>query len=270
MDAEKFSRRSIDLWPKAVPGDRTADGFRPWLDPYPLRTARSRGAVLVCPGGGYGGRAAHEGVTIARRFNRAGIHAFVLHYRVAPHRHPEPLMDAARALRLIRQRARAWRVDPNRIAICGFSAGGHLAASLGTLYAEFPFRREDPLAKISNRPDAMILCYPVISSGPLGHAGSFANLLGPGVPRRLLDRFSLERRVTADTPPAFLWHTADDAGVPVENSLLFAQALRTCRRPFELHVYPTGSHGLGLATQDAHIATWMPLCCEWLRSMGWA
>ena len=227
------------------------------------------GAVVVCPGGGYGGRAPHEAAVIAERFNQEGVHAFVVHYRVAPSRHPAPIMDVSRALRMVRSRAAAWRVRADRIAVCGFSAGGHLAASRGVLSERYPFMAEDDLHALSNRPDAMILAYPVISSGPFGHRGSFENLLGPNAAPALLQEMSLELQVTPRTPPAFLWHTADDAAVPVENSLLLFEALRRHQVGAELHVYPSGPHGLGLAPDNPHIATWMSLCGQWLRGMGW-
>jgi acetyl esterase/lipase len=245
------------LWDGPAPAD-AGDGFRPWLERYPAPAGQPRGAVLVCPGGGYGGRAPHEAEPIARRFNEAGLHGFVVHYRVAPHRHPAPLSDVARAIRLIREHAPEWSVDPARIAVCGFSAGGHLAASAGTLCPDE-----------ASRPDALILCYPVLSSGPYGHRGSFENLLGPDPSPEALRAVSLELQVTGRTPPAFMWHTADDAAVPVENSLLFAQALRAHRVPFELHVYPSGEHGLGLAPDRPRIATWSALCAGWLLEMGW-
>jgi acetyl esterase/lipase len=224
---------------------------------------------LICPGGGYGGRAAHEGITIAQRFNKAGLHAFVVHYRVAPNRHPAPLLDASRAMRLIRQHAAEWKVSPQHVAICGFSAGGHLSASLGTHFDRPYLKGTLPVDQFSNRPDASILSYPVISSGPLGHRGSFMNLLGDKATPEQLQDMSLELQVTATTPPAFLWHTVEDQGVPVENSLLFAAALRKVGTPFELHVYPKGTHGVGLAENNPHLATWMPLACHWLAELGW-
>jgi acetyl esterase/lipase len=268
METELPSERSIWLWDDEASA-AAGDGFRPWLDPYPVPTGRPCGAVLICPGGGYGGRAYHEGILVAQRFNQAGFHAFVVHYSVAPRRHPVPLCDASRALRLMRQGASRWSVSPEHIAICGFSAGGHLAGSLGTHFDRPYLQDPEAPGRFANRPDALILCYPVISSGPVGHQGSFANLLGPEATAAARYDLSLEQQVSAQTPPAFLWHTVADEGVPVENSLLFAQALRGHGVPFELHVYPRGQHGLGLAAEDPHVATWMELCCEWLRGMGW-
>lgn len=259
----------VMLWPDAPPESAPGETFRPFLEPFLVEGPEVRGAVVVCPGGGYGGRAAHEGAPIAQRLNAAGIHAFVLQYRVAPNRHPVPLMDAARAVRLVRQHAAEWRVKPDHIAILGFSAGGHLTGSLAVHWKDAPKGVEDEAAQQSCRPDAAVLCYPVLSSGTYGHRSSFNNLLGPDAKQEALDYMSLEKQVTADTPPVFLWHTADDEGVPVENSLLFAMAARAQGVPVELHVYPHGKHGLGLSEADPHIATWMELCAQWLHGMGW-
>lgn len=257
------------LWDDVPPGASPDLPFRPWLEAYPLDGDAALGAVLVCPGGGYVTRAPHEAEPVARAFNEAGYHAFVVQYRIAPHRHPAPLLDAARAMQIIRERASAWRVDPDHVAVCGFSAGGHLAASLG-VHHDLDVLDEHGLPDApACRPDALVLGYPVISAGVSRHEGSFRNLLGPDPEAADLDLMSLEQQVTAETPPAFLWHTADDPAVPVENSLAFAMALRRHDVPFELHVYPSGRHGLGLAPETPHIATWMELSCAWLREMGW-
>ena len=259
----------MPLWPDAPPQSAPGDTFIPTLTPRLLETDKPLGAVIVFPGGGYGGRADHEKWPIAECFNKAGFHAFVLDYRVSPNRHPAPLMDAARAVRLVRENAAAWKVKPDKIAILGFSAGGHLAGSLSVFFDAGDPNAKDPVARQSSRPDAAVLCYPVISSGEFGHKGSFNNLLGPDATQEEKDKMSLERCVRPDTPPTFLWHTAEDSGVPVENSLLMARALHEKGVPFELHVYPHGQHGLGLAPKDAHVATWSTLCAEWLRGMGW-
>jgi len=260
---------TIMLWPDDYRDGKDENGFAPILEPYLLRGAESCGTVLVLPGGGYCNRAQHEGGPIAEKFNAAGINAFVLQYRVVPAQHPAPVADAARALRIIRGGAKRWNLDPDKIAICGFSAGGHLAGSLG-VHFDKPFCAPQAFeAPVSSRPDALILCYPVISSGEFAHRGSFVNLLGEDAPDDALELMALERNVTAQTPPTFLWHTASDTCVPVENSLLFASALNAKKVPFELHVYPEGNHGLGLAEQQPHVATWAELCSEWLIGMGW-
>lgn len=262
------ARESIPLWPKTPPHD-SKDGFVPSLTPYLLDGDETRGAVIVAPGGGYAGRASHEGGPVAEYFNRAGYHAFVLNYRVHPNRHPAPLSDAARSVRLVRSRAEEWHVKPDKVAVLGFSAGGHLTGSLGVLFDQGDAGSEDPVARISSRPDAIVLCYAVISAESFGHRGSFDNLLGPDATEVQRQSMSLEKLVKAETPPTFLWSTADDTAVPVENSFVFARALREKGIPFELHVFPHGPHGLGLASDDPRVSQWSALCADWLRSMGW-
>ncbi len=268
--------QTIDLWDKENYDSAGNNGFRPTLDTYVLSGNKARGAVLICPGGGYVFTSDREAEPIAMRYNAAGFHAFVLYYSVAPARHPQPLLDVSRAMCIIRENAAKWNIAPDKIAVCGFSAGGHLAASLGVHWAK-PYIQEAPgIIKNMNRPNALILSYPVITSGPFAHRGSFQNLLGNTPAENLLEEMSLELQVNKNTAPAFLWHTFDDQSVPVENSLLFAQALRKSNVPFELHIYPEGSHGLSLANEetaeeglepDIHIATWMPLCIEWLKQL---
>jgi acetyl esterase/lipase len=225
------------------------------LTPYLVDGPGPHPAMVVCPGGGYRRHAPHEREPVARWLNGLGIAAFVLEYRVAPQRHPAPLEDATDAIRTVRQRAAEWRVDPSRVGILGFSAGGHVAASAGTL-------AEDP----SGRPDLVVLCYPVISFGEHRHDGSMLNLLGDDPPADAQAALSLETRVSAETPPAFLWHTAEDGAVPVENSLLFAAALARHDVPFALHVFPHGRHGLGLAEGEPEVGAWTSLCAAWLRA----
>ncbi|UUZ92897.1 alpha/beta hydrolase [Paenibacillus sp. P25] len=219
-------------------------------------------------GGGYGRRAAHEGEPIARWLNGLGVSAFVVHYRVAPYRHPNPLMDAQRAIRTVRHRAEAYRVDPQRIGILGFSAGGHLASAAGTHFDDGDSGSQDPIERESSRPDLLILCYPVISmSSAFMHEGSRNNLIGQQADSALAEHLSSELQVTEQTPPTFIWHTADDAAVPVENALMFATALRRNKVPFELHVYESGDHGLGLA--EGHpAAAWTDACAAWLSLRG--
>lgn len=264
-EPEVPNAQSIFLWPGEAPAQGASD-FRPWLDPYLLPTdGTARPAVMICPGGGYGGRAQHEGIDIARAFNKEGFHAFVCHYRVTPNFHPAPLWDAARCIRIIRARAAEWGVDAERVAVCGFSAGGHLAGSLGTLYEQSAPTEPDAIDAITARPDALILCYAVLTWGPHAHQGSFRNLLGPDAQESDREQLSLERWVNAQTPPTFLWSTAEDKGVPVQNSLIFATALRQAGVDFALHVFPKGSHGLGLAPAYPDVSRWHDLCSEWLR-----
>jgi acetyl esterase/lipase len=260
---------AVMLWGAGpVPGSDVDIGFRPWMEPYLVKTSKPVGAVLVCPGGAYVGRAPSEGENVAKRFNKAGYNAFVVYYRTSPHRHPAPFMDASRALRIIRSRAGEWKVDPHHIAVCGFSAGGHLAASLGVHFGKWLQQNPDSVDRLSGRPDALILCYPVITAPPLGHRGSFANLLGENPKPELVTLMSLEQQVSDSTPPAFLWHTAPD-DVKVENSLLFAGALSKHKVPFEIHVFHKGPHGLNIAEDDPHVGSWVNLCCQWLDEMGW-
>lgn len=260
----------IELWPEGAPyamGNGLED--RPALTPYFVdNKGGTTPAVVVLPGGGYHGRAAHEGEPIAQWLNTLGITAFVLDYRVAPYQHPAPLEDAKRALRYVRSQAEAWNLDPTRVGILGFSAGGHLASTAGTHYDGGDKLAADPLERCSSRPDYMVLCYPVISMGEYRHDGSRTNLLGAKPSEDEIRLLSNELQVTADTPPTFLWHTSDDPAVPVENALLFAGALSRNKVPFELHSYQTGRHGLGLAKDHPEAFTWPDLCARWLKRIG--
>lgn len=241
----------------------------PTLTPFLLPGERIRPALVVCPGGAFIERAAHEGAPLARWVNSLGLHAFVCDYRVAPSRHPAALDDAQRALRLIRHRAAEWRVDPGRLGLMGFSAGGHLVCAAGNLGEDGDAASPDPLARHSGRPDAVIAGYPLISNGPFGHPGAFRNLVGDAPDPQQVQLLSLETSVTARNPPTFLWSTAEDLKVPVENSLLYAAALRQHRVPFALHIYPHGPHGLGLAAENAVVSDWTHRCAAWLAALGW-
>ncbi|HHU79535.1 MAG: alpha/beta hydrolase [Caldicoprobacterales bacterium] len=239
-----------------------------------------RPAVLICPGGGYQFTSDREAEPIAIRFAAAGFHAFVLRYRTSPSRHPAPLLDLSRAMWIIRENAGKWHLDPDRIAVCGFSAGGHLAGSLGVFWQQDWIREAIGMPHGMNRPNAQILSYPVITSGQHAHRGSFENLLGGDASEEMLKSMSLEHHVNKETPPTFLWHTFNDQAVPVENSLLIANALRQQGVPFELHIYPEGVHGLSLCDKETaggygeaaewinpHAATWFSLCVEWLNGL---
>lgn len=223
-------------------------------------------AVIVCPGGGYGGLADHEGKDYAEFLNTLGITAFVLKYRLGSngYRHPVMLWDAARAVRTVRYMALQWNLNPNRIGIMGSSAGGHLAATMLTKW-DLGLERQ-AVDRESSRPDFGILCYPVITMGPLSHAGSRANLLGEKPGDALINELSAERHVTVQTPPCFIWHTLEDSAVPPENSMMFAEALRKAKVACELHLFEKGSHGIGLA--NGH--PWTVALAAWLRSHGWA
>jgi acetyl esterase/lipase len=212
----------------------------------------------------------HEGKQVAEWLNGLGVSAFVLQYRLAPrYKHPAPWQDAQRALRLVRARAGEWGVDPRRVGILGFSAGGHLASTAGTRFDAGDPAASDPVERQGSRPDFMVLCYPVISlKAPTADRGSVENLLGQDPDVKLVESLSNETRVTAETPPTFLWHTNEDKGVVPENSVLFYEALRAARVPAELHIFAKGPHGIGMAPGDPAASLWPTLCGNWLRAMG--
>jgi acetyl esterase/lipase len=259
---------SISDWktPQKIypPGPDTTAADAPTLELF--RPEKPNGAaVIVLPGGGYGGLAPHEGAPVAQWLNTLGITAFVLRYRVAPHRHPTPFNDVTRGMRIVRSEAKSLGIDPNKIGILGFSAGGHLASTISTHFDAGNPESPDPVERASNRPDLSILLYPVITfSDTTTHSGSRSNLLGPNPPAELVELLSNEKQVTAQTPPAFLFHTVDDGAVPVENSILYAQGLRRHGIPFEMHLYETGRHGVGLAQDNPVLRSWPALCAVWL------
>jgi acetyl esterase/lipase len=272
----------IPLWPRGAPGAKGSDPEKDvptltiWLPPAEKATGAS---VVVCPGGGYGMLAVdHEGKQVAEWLNQLGIAAFVLKYRLGPrYHHPAMLQDANRAIRTVRARASEWGLDPKRIAILGFSAGGHLASTAGTHFDAGQPDAEDPIERVSSRPDRMILVYPVIAlATPYGHRGSLKNLLGDKPSQELIESLSNERQVTKETPPTFLAHTNADAGVPAENSLLFTLALRKAGVPVELHLFERGPHGLGLGggtpsfrvPPEPSFQVWPKLCETWLKNQG--
>jgi acetyl esterase/lipase len=244
----------------------------PTLTPYLATKEKATGAaIIVCPGGGYGHLADHEGGPVAEWLNSVGVTAFVLKYRLGPtYHHPAPLQDAARAIRTVRARAKEWGLDPQRIGILGFSAGGHLAATAGTHFGGGQADASDPVERVSSRPDLLILIYPVITMRDATHSGSRKNLLGEQPSAELVTLLSNEEQVTKETPPTFLVHTMTDAAVPVENSMMFAAALRKAGVPFEFHLYERGPHGFGLGTKDPILATWPARCADWLRIHGFA
>ena len=253
--------------------DPTLDLFLPYNMTEMGRQDQKRPCILICPGGGYAGVSQREGEPIGLHFLPEGYNVFVLTYSVAPNRFPTQLREVAAAMELIHHNADLWNCDPNRIAILGFSAGGHLAAHYSTGFDCAEVREAFPESKAVN---ASILCYPVITADPAyAHMGSFINLTGHDpITAEDMDNFSCEKRVTDHTPPAFLWHTAADGGVPVMNSLLYAGALAKHNIPCELHVYPFGNHGLatvdehtnnGLDEKTAHAANWLPAVKKWLK-----
>jgi acetyl esterase/lipase len=238
----------------------------------PARGNATGQAVVVCPGGGYGGLAYDwEGTDIAGWLNSRGIAAIILSYRlpsdgdVAHQKWLCPLVDAQRAIRLTRAHASEWGVDPAKVGIMGFSAGGHLASTAGTHFDAGDPKAADPVDRLGSRPDFMILIYPVISmEAGTTHQGSRVNLLGDHPTDELVRHYSNELQVTDQTPPTFLVHAGDDGTVPVQNSLLFYAALQAHHVPAELHVYPHGGHGFSLALNRGRLQDWPQLCARWL------
>ena len=272
-EAKKDKPPVQPLWPDGAPG---AKGSEPADVPgvmiyLPAKEKANGAAVVVYPGGGYGGLALdHEGHQIGTWLNSHGIAAVVVKYRLGPkYRHPTQLHDAQRALRLTRARAKEWGIDPARVGILGFSAGGHLASTVGTHFDKGKADAADAIDKHSSRPDFMILMYPVITlSGPYAHVGSRNNLLGKDAAPDLVDSLSNDKRVTKETPPTFLIHTTEDTAVPPENSVLFYMALSKHKVPVEMHIYEKGRHGLGLGPRDLPYASWPDRCLAWLQTRG--
>lgn len=269
----------ILLYPDgATDAKGNADQDKPTLTAYlPANQRSPTTAILICPGGGYGALAAHEGEGYATWLAEHGIAGVVLKYRLgsAGYRHPSMLNDAARGMRLMRSKTKEWNIDPRRCGIMGSSAGGHLASTLLTHFISATDTEKPSVDQISCRPDFGILCYAVISMGEFTHAGSKRNLLGENPSAHLVELLSNEKQVTKDTPPCFIWHTWEDSGVKVENSLQFAAALRKSGVPFDLHVYQKGPHGIGLsmgkhgaAPGDVH--PWAKDLLVWLKQNQWA
>ena len=260
------------LWPNGAPGALgDKDDDKPTLTPYLPEEGKSTGAaIVVFPGGGYGGLAGHEGAGYAEWLAENGVTALVVKYRLGSkgYRHPAMLQDAARAVRLTRAKAAEWKIDPKRVGVIGSSAGGHLASTLLTHFEAGDAAATDLVERESSRPDLGILCYPVITLGEHTHRGSRQNLLGNDPEPELVELLSNEKQVRADTPPCFVWHTWEDAAVKVENSLEFAAALRRAGVPFDLHVYQKGGHGLGLGRgrNGGSYHPWVADCLFWLKA----
>lgn len=261
----------INLWENGAPNAKgNAPEDIPTITPFPAPKETATGAaVLVCPGGGYARLSdVKEGSKVAEWLNSLGISAFVLKYRLGPkYNQPNQLLDAARALRMIRARAKEWNLDEKRIGVLGFSAGGHLASTLSTKFDAGNPNAKDSIEKISSRPDLQILIYPVISMGEFTHQGSKKNLLGENPTAELINKYSNELQITKETPPVFVVHTMTDAGVPVENSMMYVSALRKNNVPFEFHLYEQGAHGFGLGTND-YLKSWAARCADWLELRG--
>ena len=299
---------AIPLWPDGAPGALgTKSNDIPTLTPYlpdpanataPARqsyaaprqqsawNAATRGttslkrqssatsaAMVICPGGAYTHLAPHEGNDYALWLNQHGVTCFVLKYRLGSsgYHHPAEFEDVTRAMRWVREHAADYAIDPHRVGIMGSSAGGHLASTLMTHFDSGDTNSPDPVERQSSRPDIGILCYPVITMGEFTHGGSRSALLGTNRSPEMVKYLSSELQVTASTPPCFLWTTFEDRTVPMENSLLFAEALRKNRVPFDLHIYQKGGHGMGLKDKPpfANPHPWAADCLFWLKAQGW-
>jgi acetyl esterase/lipase len=258
------------LWPGGAPGalgDSAED--KPRLTAFLPEAGAPTAAVVVCPGGGYEGRAEHEREPIARWLAGLGVAGLLLDYRVRPYRHPIPLTDAQRAIRLARANASAWNIDPGRVGVLGFSAGGHLACSVATQFDAGNPAAADAIDRQPCRPDALIACYAVVTMfGPAGYGLCADNLLGSGFDDVDLMGVSVENHVTPETPPTFIWQTADDNCVRLGQALLLAEALARHHVPLAMHIFPHGRHGLGLATGEPAVAKWADLCADWLKHIG--
>ena len=262
------------LWPEGAPdanGEQEKD--KPSLTIYAAPEDKACGtAVIVCPGGGYEHLSMEkEGTVPAKWLNTLGVTAFVLDYRHAGkgYHHPAPLEDAERAIRLVRTNAAEWKINPNRIGIMGFSAGGHVATTVGTHFDHGDSKAEDAVERASCRPDFLILCYPVILlNSPYTHQGSQKALLGKDADSELLHTLSTDTQVTSETPPTFLFTTDADKAVPAENSVQFYLALRKAKVPAEIHIYQNGAHGLGLASNEPVVDTWKDRLADWLKVRG--
>lgn len=244
----------------------------PVLIPYfPAKDKANGTAVIICPGGGYSGLSMeNEGSSIAMAFNNIGVAAFILKYRlpsdsIMVDKTIGPLQDAQRAIQMIRQNAAAWNINPNKVGIIGFSAGGHLASTAITHFNKAVIENS---ANVNLRPDFGILLYPVISFGPQAHVGSRENLIGKSPSQELIDLYSNEKQVTANTPPTFLVHAEDDDVVPVQNSLMFYDALLQNKVKAEMHIYQAGGHGFGLHNQTTK-DLWFDRLTNWMDENGW-
>lgn len=264
---------ALPLWPGGAPGavgDSSVD--RPTITPYLVPEGKGHGAaVVVFPGGAYQFLSiGNEGTPMALWLNSLGVSAFVVRYRLGPRYHdPAMLQDAQRAIRMVRAKATEWHIDTSRVGVMGSSAGGHLASTTATHYDAGNPSSRDPIERMSSKPAFAILVYPVITmDARFTHAGSRRMLLGPNPDSAAVRRMSNELQVTHDTPPTFLVATTDDAVVPVQNSIVYFQALRDAHVPVEMHIFETGRHGYGLGGRDPQLSAWPRLCEAWLRHRG--
>ncbi len=260
-----------NLWNDIMPFEDRDIDFVPYIEEYP---ANSPGAVIIFAGGAYHHRTAHEDEGIAKWLQKNGVTAFVVGYRISPYSHPAPLSDAMRAVRYVRHYAHKYGIDRNKIAVLGSSAGGHLAGSVSVHYDKGIYPVTDDIDLEDARPDATVMCYPVIDMGEYRHNWTRENLLGVDAHEDMIDFMSLYKQIDKNTPEAFIWHTATDEAVPAMNSLLYAQGLSREKIPYELHIYPMGPHGAGLATAPSsielpYIARWSDNLLKWLEYKEW-
>ncbi len=258
----------MKLWENNTPYfDSSIGQAEPEIIPY-LADGENTPAIVVCAGGGYTHRAPHEAEPVAEWIQSMGISAFIVTYRLTPYTYPAILADVQRAIRLVRYKAKEFNVDPNKVGVLGFSAGGHLAMT-SALHYDLAEDSGDEVDKMSPKPDAAILCYPVVTMcEDYLHWGSMNYFLGGKTEdMELRKKFSGERNVTPDTPPMFIWHNSDDKGVPVQNSLRLAEALAKNNVLYEMHIYPQGGHGPGLAKDKGRCAEWTLSCGNWLADL---
>ncbi len=262
----------IPLWPDGAPGALgTSSNDIPTLTPYLCESNATGAAMVICPGGGYAHLAPHEGNDYALWLNQHGVTCFVLKYHLGSngYHHPAMINDAARAVRWVRAHADDYKIDTKRVGIMGSSAGGHLASTLMTHFDAGDTNSTDKIEQQSSRPNLGILCYPVISLGEFAHKGSHDNLLGTNPPPELVKFLSSQLQVKTNTPTCFIWMTFEDKTVPMENTMMFAEALRKNHVPFDLHVYQHGGHGMGLGNKNAPTAPlhpWTADCLFWLKA----
>ena len=264
--------KTLDLW---TPKEYPYEGKIPTLTSYITDSTRTKPAIIICPGGGYQHVSDREAEPVALQFLAKGYQAFILRYSVNGIRHPQPLLDIAKAIKIVRDYGEEWKVDPNKVVVLGFSAGGHVAASISVHWDKDIMREKLKSDAERVKPNGTILCYPVISFQEFAHQGSVNYLLGENADEEIKEKMSLHKQVGFHTPPTFVWHTVTDASVPVENSLLYISALQKHHIPFEAHLYDKGVHGLSLAEKetsegrkelvDAHIAPWIDLAHEWIQ-----
>ena len=256
----------LKLWENEIPYYTENAETPNLMTTYLLETDKPLPCVVVFPGGGYRARAPHEGGPFAEYFNSQGLHAVVVEYRVAPNQHPAPLADAQRAIRLVRSHAKEWNVDPDKIVVCGSSAGGHLSASALIFPETYPEQPTDEIDTLDCRPNGAVLAYPVTNVGPeIGHVGTGLRLLGEERYLKQGNIACLAQYVTEQTPPVFMFHTSDDQTVNVKNSLLFGAALRDHNVPFEMHIFPHGVHGVGIAKDDPVMHQWIRMAADWIK-----